>query len=196
MADFEPYTPQIANPYPPKGWKRIGDFRYDSHLYLMRAKKRIQRGGDRESQYLTATEYVCSYRLDDEPQRREIRVPSGMLTDLASVPWAARLVVNRIGPHLEAAIMHDFLFIAWQDVTEPDGSPRGDRDDDFRFANALMIAAMEAARVPGWQVLAVRLAIGSFIARGVYRENDRKRGRTLYVRVPEAEQREVTPAQG
>ena len=74
----------------------------------------------------------------------QIVVPSGMLTDLTSSPWAARQIVNRVGPHLEAAIVHDFLFLAWQDLPG-----RGARREDFRFANAVMREAMEAAGISG-----------------------------------------------
>ena len=40
----------------------------------------------------------------------EVRIPQGLLTDLASVPRGFRGIVGRVGPHLEAAIVHDFMY--------------------------------------------------------------------------------------
>jgi hypothetical protein len=68
---------------------------------------------------------------------------------------------------LEAAIIHDFLFIAWQDVSV-DGTPRQPREQDFKFANAMMQAAMTAAGVPRWKRTVIGIAVSSFVARRVF----------------------------
>ncbi len=81
MADFDRYVPNIQNPYP-SNWTTITEFSYDTHLYLARAKKAIQGGSGSESEYIVSAENVCSCKVDE--QRWEIRVPSGMLTDLTS----------------------------------------------------------------------------------------------------------------
>lgn len=183
MAEFEPYVPVIQNPYP-GDWAEITDFSYDTHLYLARAKTAILGGNGRESEYIVAAEYICSCKVDG--QAWEIRVPSGTLTDLTSVPRAARLIVGRVGPHLEAAIVHDFLFVAWQDIPN-----QGARGKDFRFANAVMRQAMIAAGVSSASRRLILLAVSSFIARGVY--NAPNPG-TKYVRVPSPTQPIVTAA--
>ena len=67
-----------------------------------------------------------------------------MLTDLSSVPWFLRWFVGRVGPHLEASIVHDFLYIAWQDL-----GTRGAKPEDSAFADKLLCVGMEAAEV-GW----------------------------------------------
>lgn len=88
-----------------------------------------------------------SFRLDTEEDRRSITVSKGMLTDLASVPRCFRWYAGRVGPHLEAAIVHDFLYVAWQDLKEMCPKP-GMRF----FADRIMLAAMSppacAARRP------------------------------------------------
>lgn len=59
-----------------------------------------------------------------------------MLTDLASVPAVFRVFVSRTGPWLEAAVIHDFLTIAWITL---DGNGTKHRR---KFADEIMRAAM------------------------------------------------------
>ena len=57
-----------------------------------------------------------------------------MLTDLTSSPWAARLIVNRVGPRLEAAgisrAVRSLVYAAvaspvgWQTFVDPNPKPR------------------------------------------------------------------------
>lgn len=46
--------------------------------------------------------------------RRDSRATENLLTDLSSVPWTGWSLVSRVGPHLEASIVRDWLYIAWQ----------------------------------------------------------------------------------
>ncbi len=98
------------------------------------------RSGKKDADYIVALPYTVSFKLDGET--RSLTVPKGMLTDLVSVPSLARLIIGRVGPHLEAAIVHDFLYIAWQDLKHHDA-----RKKDKELADKLMDAAMERARV-------------------------------------------------
>lgn len=41
---------------------------------------------------------------------RTIRVPSGFVTDFASVPWYARSAISVLGRHSIPAIVHDYLY--------------------------------------------------------------------------------------
>ena len=128
---------KLDPPYPPcPDWEDISGFRYDSDLRIMR-RKQGPPGRDREAQYIVAECYSVSFDLDH--RRRTITVPRGMLSDLASVPRLFRWLVGRIGPHLEASIIHDYLYIAWQrQDLPPDEHMR-------RFADRLMLVAMNAA---------------------------------------------------
>ena len=135
------YEPEVHNPYPDREWNRIWGFRYESDLHLLRLRCGLP-GIRREAQYIVAKPYLVSFKLDDEGTRRNITVPKGMLTDLASVPPPLRWYAGRVGPHLEAAIVHDFLYIAWQDLgIRPTRSMR-------RFADRMMLTAILAAGVP------------------------------------------------
>ncbi|MBP7702166.1 MAG: DUF1353 domain-containing protein [Phenylobacterium sp.] len=62
------------------------------------------------------------------PTKALIVVPTGYVTDFASVPAAARSVISEFGDQAEAAIVHDWLYA----VGEPDR--RLGADQVFRFA--------------------------------------------------------------
>ena len=102
----------------------------------MRLKNRLPHVNS-EKQYIVAKDYTISFVLGEE--RYSITVPRGMLTDLASVPQIFRFIAGRVGPHLEACVVHDYLYVAWK---INDISPT---DDMRRFADQLMLEAMYAA---------------------------------------------------
>jgi hypothetical protein len=151
----------LANPYPSPGWTTISDFQYLTPLRLYRDAEAILIREGEDADYVVSDDYRVRYRLDGE--LREITVPAGMLTDLASVPRVARWLVDRVGPHLEAAIVPDFLDIAWQDVI----GGREPQEDDRRFADELMRVAMEAAKVGTTSRLVIHGAVRSF-GRGAF----------------------------
>ena len=136
------YRPKdLSNPYP-RRWDDIREFSYDSDLHLLRLSGGLP-GIPRSAQYIVEEPYTVSFRLDSEEDRRSITVPKGMLTDLASVPRCFRWYAGRVGPHLEAAIVHDFLYVAWHDLKDmcPNARMRF-------FAGRIMLAAMKAAGTP------------------------------------------------
>ena len=149
---MRPYTPQFDSPYPAGEWSEISDFEYKSALHLCRAIEAVQIRTGEDANYVLAKPYKVSFKLDDVP--REIEVPKGMLTDLSSIPRGLRWVVSRVGPHLEASILHDFLYIAWQDLPG-----RGARDEDRDFADELMRVSMEEAEVSGTQIFLIHNAV-------------------------------------
>jgi hypothetical protein len=85
------------------------------------------------------------------------------------VPRVARWLVDRVGPHLEAAIVHDFLYIAWQDV-----AGGGAREEDRRFADELMRVAMESAKVGATSRFVIHNAVRSFGRRAYEEPNERR----------------------
>lgn len=162
--DFEVNNVTPPNPYPDGSWSRITDFGYETPLYLWRGIKAVQRRAGEDADYLVARPYVVTYRLDGAT--REITVPEGMVTDLSSVPAIARPIISRVGPHLEASIVHDFLYIAWQDL---DG--RGARAADRRFADHLFRVAMGTAKVGALRRFLIYWAV-RLAGRGVYERRD------------------------
>lgn len=138
----------------------ITDFKYKSDLVLLRYKDKIE-GLSREAQYVLAEDYTFSFNHNGVT--RTLTVPKGMLTDLASVPRIFRWLVGRVGRHLEAAIIHDWYFIRWQDLDLVA------MKHDFIFANKLMNAAMIAANVPKWKRWVIMAAVMSPIGWQVYK---------------------------
>ena len=146
---------QPVDPYP-EGAFEIAGFRYDSALVLLRLKDAVKLRTGEDADYLTGRPYLVSWQ-DGQGAWRQIAVPAGLITDLTSVPRLLRWVIGRVGPWLEAAIVHDYLYIAWQDVPG-----RGPRPQDRAFADAIMLAAMREAAVAGWAARAIHWAVRTF----------------------------------
>ncbi|MDE0101687.1 MAG: DUF1353 domain-containing protein [Bryobacterales bacterium] len=124
--------------YPQKRVKILG-FRYESDLHLMRNIEAVQRRQGDDALYVVARDYSSTVivREGREEKPLNIVVPCCFLTDLASVPKWARAIsgIGRVGPHLEASVIHDWLYAAWQheDVT-PVKRMRRFADQVFRQA--------------------------------------------------------------
>lgn len=145
---------QPTNPYP-DGWERISGFEYLSALSLIRPLNTVQDRLGEDGDYILQHDFVVAIEIDGD--RRAIAVPRGLITDLTSVPRLLRVFVGRVGPWLEAAILHDYLYIAWQDV--PGKSPR---PRDRLFADTVMLEAMEAAGVGRLTRRAIYLFLRAF----------------------------------
>lgn len=128
------------------------DFCYVSDLALMRFLRGIQTGTGKDALYVVERDYTIAYTMAGTGLKHEIIVPAGMLTDLVSVPPIGRAFVGRVGPHLEASIVHDFLYAAirWEECAETRKLKR-------RFADDLLLAGVLAS------------SLNSILARGVYR---------------------------
>lgn len=142
---------QIPNPYAKRLYPVVSGFQYFDDLHLTRRAVAARRGG-RAARFIVAADYRVRFTVDGEA--RTLTVPAGMLTDLTSVPRLARPLVGQVGPHLEAAIVHDFLYVAWQCVEGLTPSEK-----DWRFANRVMYAAMQAAGVRPWRRTLIRWAL-------------------------------------
>lgn len=131
-----PCTPPGC-PYPTDGWKCITGLWFETDLCLARLKERDPRFGP-EEQYLVARTYIVHAQLDGKTVR-VIKVPAGAVTDLASVPPVFRWYVGRVGRHLEASVVHDWLYVAWQHYE------LAPTDDMRLFSDKVMLAAMLAS---------------------------------------------------
>lgn len=149
-------APRRRNPYPllSRGLE-IREIRFGTGLLLARLKDAPRSARGEDAHYIVGADYHLRYTLDD--RQREVIVPQGMLTDLTSVPWFARWLVAKVGKHLEAVIVHDYLYIAWQDVPG-----RGALEEDRAFADDLMLAVMEASGVRAWRARLIHLAVRLF----------------------------------
>ncbi|MEM6741546.1 MAG: DUF1353 domain-containing protein [Pseudomonadota bacterium] len=136
----------VPDPYPgrPVAIKRLV---YRESLVLLRLKDAVKTRSGEDANFILGADYRVAWTdgkekdADGNDRYHEIIVPRGMLTDLASVPPIFRSLVGRVGPWLEAAVVHDFLTIAWR-VIDGEGSARR-----RRFADDIMLAAMREAKV-------------------------------------------------
>jgi hypothetical protein len=135
------YSPRFDNPYPTGPWTTISDFVYATPLHLHREIESVQRRTGDDADYIVSRPYCVRFKLDG--RNCEITVPAGLVTDLSSVPRLAWTLtgIGRVGPHLEASIVHDFLYVAWQSLGH------GPRESDRRFADELLRVGMLAAGV-------------------------------------------------
>lgn len=169
MTETEKFTPQnFRNPYPDEV-VRVGCVKYVSDLHICRKKSAFKRGdSDKDPEYIVCKDYKIKYSVvetNNPPKWYCILVPAGTLTDLSSAPFAFRCFVERVGRHLEASIVHDFLYIAWQHICG-----RGAQAQDRKFADDIFLAAMRAARVPYCRRNAMYMATRSYFGRRVYEE--------------------------
>lgn len=139
-------------PYPVK----VTSFRYQSELHLCRTIQAVRRRTGEDALYIVEERYDCSVLLETPSGaegQHHITVPHYLMTDLSSVPRLARPVIGRVGPHLEASIVHDWLYVAWQaESIKPTEEMR-------RFADDVFLAAMVAANVTPWKRWAIHRAV-------------------------------------
>ena len=158
-------------PYPP-AWTEVSDVQFEADLVLVRLKDTVRTREGEDADYIVGTDYTV--RLTVDGTALGITVPRGLITDLTSVPAPLRVLAGRVGPWLEAAIVHDYLYIAWQDV--PGLRPR---DKDRAFADLVMLRAMEAAHVGVVKRRLIYAAVRVFGGAAFRRKSDKR-----YVTLP------------
>ncbi len=62
-------------------------------------------------------EYRVQFKIEDdegvESEWITHTVPAGFYTDLASIPvWVPKWIAQKVGPHIEAAVVHDHIYEA------------------------------------------------------------------------------------
>jgi hypothetical protein len=144
---------------------KITNFRYTDWLRLGRSNKTLKNKRAREASYVVMRDYSVTMQIDG--MLHVITVPKGMTTDLASVPKAFRNLIGRVGPHLEACIVHDWLYVAWQlQDREPTKA-------DWKFANRVLYAGLKAAKCSWFTRTGMRLAMEApYFSWSVFRGRD------------------------
>lgn len=123
----------------------------------------------KEGRSLWGLQRPLSYSPGDG--QHTITVPAGFVTDLASVPRWAWIIVPPDGPWVKAAIIHDYLYATggtgkWKrqaaSITRPEPYSRLEADRILRegmenrgvgaFARGLIYAAVRIGGGPGWQL--------------------------------------------
>lgn len=80
---------------------KVSDFRYVEPLAVYR---KLEGNG---KLFFVLNDYSVEFRLDGVPI--VYTVPAGTPTDFASIPRVVQNIVQVLGPHIEAAVVHDHL---------------------------------------------------------------------------------------
>lgn len=160
-----PVIDRSDDPYPPSLHFRIRNFRYGDgnavpplgdHLQLIRYNAR-PKYADRTSDWQLSAGYSVwidiDYRDDTGDGDRGVwrqetwllTAPRAMYTDLSSIPAFARWIVSKTGPHLEASIIHDWLYLKWTDHRFDNK-----RFSDWVFADAVLAAGLKGLKDFHW----------------------------------------------
>lgn len=128
------------------GAGRVLAFRYENALHLSRDIAAVKGRSGRDALFVVARPYEAIATLESGAEGRRypfpIRVPAGFLTDLSSISRFGRGYVGRVGPHLEASVVHDCLCASWR-IQGAQHRLEGNRE----LADDVFLAAMTAARV-------------------------------------------------
>ncbi len=142
----------MVNPYP-DGRVGVVMAHLESDLVLLRTAEDLQNRDHGSDVYVLGADFTARWEADDG-KGGTVTAPAGFITDLTSVRWMFRWFVSRAGPWLEAAVVHDYLYIAWQVLGD-----RGNRSHDRKFADDLMFASMTAAKVGHIRKWVIYLAV-------------------------------------
>ena len=173
MPDWKPGP----DPFPTGEIDEIADFTYLDELKFVRhAKVHVdkepkslwQLSADFRATMTVRPKQGASYSLT-------LKAPRGMYTDLSSVPKVFWEIVGPIGPHLDASILHDYLYMAWTDFQ----SKAVRRDWDF--ADEVLRTGMKVSGVDSFQRRLIYTAVHSDIGWAVFK----KKSYTLKERMDE-----------
>lgn len=90
----------------------------------------LEQGG-RRAAVLDEDYFFCDRRRDVV-----IRIPRGFVTDFASIPGVARILIDRLGPSLEPAGVHDWLYAAHE------GADPAETEANRRLADDIFLDAL------------------------------------------------------
>ncbi len=154
------------DPFPSVEIKKISDFQYFDELKFVRhAKVHVKKTP--ESLWQLSANFrarMTVHPKNGAPYPLTIRAPRGLYTDLASVPQAVWNIVGPIGRHLEASIIHDYLYMAWTDFRNK--AVQHDRD----FADEVFLAGMKVSKVRPVQRTLIYAAVQSKIGWAVFKK--------------------------
>lgn len=92
-----------------------------------------------------------SYAIGEKRSGLAVVVPTGFITDLASIPPLLRRLMKPDGKYAKAAVIHDWMYVRG-------GLPR-------QTADRIFLEAMGVLNVPGWQRSLIYTAVRLFGSR-------------------------------
>jgi len=132
-----------GDPFPAGDVREITDFEYLDELKLVcHATSHVAKPP--ESLWQLAADFRVRMRVHPKAGPAfplVLKAPRGLHTDLASVPELLWSFVGPIGRHLEASIIHDYLYMAWTDFRSIA------LRRDWNFADLVFLVGMRASNV-------------------------------------------------
>ena len=154
-----------SNFYPEKAME-IVDFNYLDNLVLTRKIDAVKTRKGSDAKYIVAKDYRVRLDLKEIPEGEKfchyVLVPENMATDLASVPFCFRWIVSRVGPHLEACIVHDWLYMAWKTEILDSTVLREKRVQYRKFSDDVLNAGMKKANVNPLRRILIYISVRLF----------------------------------
>ena len=137
------------DPFPASDTKKITGFKYLDELKFVRHAKVHVDKTPRSLWQLSANFRVrmTVHLKNGNTYPLTIKAPRGLYTDLASVPEPLWGLVGPIGEHLEASIVHDYLYMAWTDFRNKALTR------DWDFADLVFLAGMKVSKVKKRQLI-------------------------------------------
>lgn len=181
-------------PYPPSIDFRITKFHYIDHLQIVRYNARPKKS-PKNSDWQLVEDYAVEIDIDyndasGKPKKECWRIvaPKGLYTDLTSVPAFGRWIVAKVGPQLEASIIHDYLYMKWTDA-----HLKKPRCSDWVFADEVLRAGMKnLTDFSGFQRFVVNFAVGT-AGWWVFRQKEHRLADLMTDWVPHLNYRPHTP---
>ncbi len=147
----------VASVYPKFPVEVVG-FTYCNSLHLTRRIEAVKTRRGADAKYIVSKPFTVKVdlQLENEVRSHDIHVPTGYKSDLASVPRGLRWVVGRAGPHLEACVVHDWLYEAWV------ASNQMPQKEMKQFADDVLEAGMREAKVNKAIIRIISVAVRTF----------------------------------
>lgn len=97
-----------------------------------------------------------------------IAVPKGFITDLASVPWIAQIIIPKIGKQNRSSIIHDYLYQT--------GNINGNKITR-KIADKIYLGLMQSRKVPKWNrnTQYSGLRVGGWYTWNKYRREEKRK---------------------
>ena len=97
-----------------------------------------------------------------------ITVPKGFITDLASIPWIAQIIIPKIGKQNRSSIIHDYLYET--------GNINGKKITQ-KIADKIYLGLMRSRKVSKWNAKTQYRALRMFgwYAWNKYRKQDKRK---------------------
>ena len=110
----------------------------------------------KDDYWLLLTSFI--YYIGKNNSDRYVVVPKWFLSDGASVPWIARILIPKMGRHSQAAFLHDWLCENYYILEETDGIVKpvkvSRKEIDRIFCEALGVL-----NVAKWRILLIKVSL-------------------------------------